>query len=164
VREYGPLVWKTAYRLLPSEADAADCFQETFISAMEASCRSPVRHWAGLLQRLAIARALDLLRRRHRQRSEGLLDRNQPDGSAASDPVARAVAVEVGEQLRDAVGQLPNRESEVFCLRFLSELSYQEISVQLEMSIDAVGVALHRARARLRELLSGVGVVEQKQR
>ncbi|MCY2954074.1 MAG: hypothetical protein NTU53_19210, partial [Planctomycetota bacterium] len=47
VREYGPLVWKTAYRLLPSEADAADCFQETFISAMEASCRSPVRHWAG---------------------------------------------------------------------------------------------------------------------
>jgi len=32
---HGPLVWQTAWRLLGHEADAADCFQETFVSAME---------------------------------------------------------------------------------------------------------------------------------
>ena len=35
VRTHGPLVWQTAWRLLGQEADAADCFQETFVSAME---------------------------------------------------------------------------------------------------------------------------------
>ena len=33
VQEHGPLVWRTAYRLLNHEADAADCFQRTFVSA-----------------------------------------------------------------------------------------------------------------------------------
>jgi hypothetical protein len=31
VQEHGPLVWRTAYRLLGNEADAADCFQRAFV-------------------------------------------------------------------------------------------------------------------------------------
>ncbi|MCK5172149.1 MAG: hypothetical protein KAR47_02090 [Planctomycetes bacterium] len=33
VEEYGSRVWRTAYRLLGNDADASDCFQETFLSA-----------------------------------------------------------------------------------------------------------------------------------
>src|SRR5512140_2939255 len=66
VRQHGPIVWKTAYRLLGQDADAADCFQETFMSAMDYAGRHEVENWPGLLQRLATARALDQLRRRIR--------------------------------------------------------------------------------------------------
>ncbi len=162
VRDYAPLVWKTARRLLPGEADAADCFQDTFVSALECSRRGPVKHWAGLLQRLATARALDILRRRYRRPADAPVPLEVADESPASDPVSRAMAAELGGQLRDCLSQLPARESEVFCLRFLSELSYQEISDQLGLSIDAVGVALHRARARLRELLVGASCTHEQ--
>ena len=42
VRRHGPTVWRTAYRLLNDHADAADCFQETFLSALEMSRRQKV--------------------------------------------------------------------------------------------------------------------------
>jgi hypothetical protein len=33
--EHGPIVWRTAYRILANDHDAADCFQETFMSALK---------------------------------------------------------------------------------------------------------------------------------
>ena len=47
VGEHGPLVWRTAYRLLGGHADAADCFQETFVSAMDVAGREDVENWPG---------------------------------------------------------------------------------------------------------------------
>jgi len=67
VEKYGPLIWRTAYRLLGNPADAADCFQETFVSALEVSRRQRVRNFSALLVRLATARAVDRLRQRMRQ-------------------------------------------------------------------------------------------------
>jgi hypothetical protein len=67
VQQHGPLVWTTVYRLLRHDADAADCFQRTFLSALVLSRTQTVRNWPGLLQRLGTARALELLRQRLRQ-------------------------------------------------------------------------------------------------
>ena len=58
------------------------------------------------------------------------------------------------ERLRAALCDLSPQQAAVFCLRWLSELSYEEIASELELSVDAVGVTLHRARARLQELLA----------
>src|SRR5262245_29492172 len=68
VAQHGPLVWRTAQRLLAHEADAADCFQRTFTAAVELAERETIRHWPALLRRLATARALEQLRERLRQR------------------------------------------------------------------------------------------------
>jgi RNA polymerase sigma-70 factor (ECF subfamily) len=158
VREYGPVVWRTAYRLLGRDADAADCFQDAIDSAMHVAGREAVRDWPGLLQRLATARALDHLRRR--MRHAGRHDAAPPAWDALPsgehDPVEQAEAAELGERLKGALTELPPQQGEVFCLRYVNALSYDEIAAQLQMSIDAVGVALHRARGRLRELLAGV--------
>lgn len=154
VHQYGPMVWKTAYRLLGHEADAADCFQETFMSAMEYAGRQQVVHWPGLLQRLATARALDQLRRRIRT-----VRRHVPGVSfehreaPGRSPDQAAEDAELGDRLRAALCELPPQQSAVFCLRCLSELSYQEIASELGLSIDAVGVTLHRVRARLQGIL-----------
>ena len=154
VVQYGPLVWKTAYRLLTHQADAADCFQETFLSALEVTRRQEVRHWPGLLQRLATARALDALRRRVRQ-ADRLAPSTNCDAlpSRDPDPLQQAQAAELAEQLRQALSMLPARQAELFCLREISGLSYEEIAAQADLSVDAVGVILHRTRVRLRDLL-----------
>ena len=34
IREHGPAVWQTAYRLVNDRADADDCMQETFVAAV----------------------------------------------------------------------------------------------------------------------------------
>jgi len=155
VGQHGGLVWRTAYRLVGNHADAADCMQEAFIAAVELSRRQAVRNWPGLLARLATTRALDCLRSRLRRHAwQG----GQADWAGFADPnpgpPQEAQAAELSCRLRQAMAHLPNDQAEVFCLRFLNELSYREIAGQLGLTKSAVGVLLHRARRRLGELLS----------
>src|SRR5262249_36846323 len=67
VQQHGPLVWTTVYRLFRHDADAADCFQRTFLSALVLSRNQTIRNWPGILKRLGTARALETLRQRLRQ-------------------------------------------------------------------------------------------------
>ncbi len=154
VRQHSPAVWKTAYRLLGNHADAADCLQETFASALNVSRRQPVRHWPGLLQRIATHRALDRLRQRLRRTDrEHDLDDWSEVASANPGPEQAAVNAELVARLRRALTELPDQQAEVFSLKYLSDMSYQQIAAELEIEGNAVGVLLHRARTRLRELL-----------
>ncbi len=164
-RQHGSLVWRTAYRLLGSDADAADCFQETFVSALDVSRRQAVVNWPGLLQRLATMRALDLLRRRKRERRS--LAASAGWEYVASDEVGPDVKVQDAEQMegmRAAIAKLPAQQGEVFCLRYLNGLSYEEIADEMGMSVDGVGVSLHRAKNRLRELLVSACAGERETR
>jgi len=157
VEQYGGLVWATACRLVGNCADASDCFQETFLEAVKISRKEPVRDWSALLRHLAMARALDLLRVRCRQRdrTDAMAD---PDDmvSREADPGQEAEAAELAERLRAALGKLPHDQAAVFCLSCLDKLSYREIGERLGATTNAVGVLLHRARQRLRELLAPV--------
>ena len=153
IEEHGPAVWQTAYRLLGNHADAADCFQETLVSALNVSRRQRVRSFSALLTRLATARAIDQLRRRFR-RSD--CSRSPDDASAVKDeapcPAEQAQQRELADRVRRLLHQLPAQEAEAFCLRYLNDMSYQEIAGALGISTNAAGVLLHRAKARLREL------------
>src|SRR6266403_6184014 len=94
IRRCGPAVWRTAVRLLSNEADAADCFQRTFVSALEVSRKEAVRNWPALLKRLVTARAIERLRQR-RQDTHRLtgLPREAADRKAI-DPAEAAIAGE----------------------------------------------------------------------
>ena len=158
VEEYGPLVWRTAQRLLRHEADTADCFQRTFISAVEVSEREAVRNWPALLRRLATARALEQLRQRLTERERyaaskrgGTLDDEVDDRCIL--PEQAAQRNELAELLRRALAQIEPRQAEVFCLVCLDECSYAEAAEQLAISQNYVWVLLNRAKAAIRELL-----------
>lgn len=103
VQEHGAIVWKTVSRLLDNEADAADCFQDTFVSALNVSRAQTVRNWPGLLKRLATARALDRLRQRRQESSRctGMPDGFHPAEKAAG-PSRVAEARELAEHLCSA--------------------------------------------------------------
>ncbi|HUS47981.1 MAG TPA: sigma-70 family RNA polymerase sigma factor [Phycisphaerae bacterium] len=148
-------VWQTAYRLLGNRADASDCFQETFLSALELSRRQKVRNWSALLMRVCTCRAMDQLRRRCRRadRHEDVADWAAV-ASPNPGPSEWALAAELSQRLRLALAALPGRQAEVFCMRCLNDLSYRAIARLLGIKTSAVGVLLHRARSRLRELLS----------
>jgi len=151
IKKHGPLVWKTTYRLLANHTDAADCFQETFVSALEVSRRQPVRNFPALLARLATARAIDRLRQRSHQPLSNTEDASWiAVPSANPGPVQQAQQDELAARLRKALGQLPPQEAQVFCLRYLNDMSYRQIAKQLGIKTNAAGVLLHRARAKLR--------------
>jgi RNA polymerase sigma-70 factor, ECF subfamily len=154
VEQHGPMVWRTAYRLLNSDADAADCFQRAFLSALELERKEGIRNWPALLKRLATARALESVRRRCREsnRLTGLVDNTIIDRKEVG-PAKAAEASELAEHLREALAALDCRQAQIFCLACLDELSYQEIAEQLGITVSHVGVLLNRARAELRERL-----------
>ena len=151
VKEHGPIVWQTAYRLLANHSDTADCFQETFLAALEISRRQQIRNMAGLLQRLATTRAIDRLRQRTRQERHATAANPRPGNTGNYGPVENAQRRELGKRLRLAIAQLPPQEAKAFCLRYFSEMSYRQVARQLNIKANAAGVLLHRAKARLRE-------------
>ena len=156
VQQHGPLVWTTVYRLLRHDADAADCFQRTFLSALVLSRTQTIRNWPGLLQRLGTARALEALRHRLRQaqRLRPLLA-EVAVSSGTPEPDQAAAVSELGDHLREALAQLDARQAQVFCLICLDGLSYAETADQLGLTVSHVGVLLNRARLGLRERLQG---------
>jgi RNA polymerase sigma-70 factor (ECF subfamily) len=155
VQEHGSLVWRTVYRLLTHDADAADCFQNTFVAAWQFAQRKSVRHWPGLLRRLATARALERLRNRYQQGTTltQQLEPSVPDPGAI-EPDANLRHDELAGELRRALATLDPTQAEVFCLACLEEMSYRDIAGQLGISVNHVGVLLNRARTRLRECLA----------
>lgn len=154
VRDYGPIVWKTAYRLLNNDADAADCFQDTFVSALRLSRAEIVRNWPGLLKRLATARALDRLRQRRHESSRctGMPEDLHP-AEKAPGPSRIAESIELTEHLRAALAELDIRQAEVFCLACLEDIDYRHVAEQLGLTVGHVGVLLNRAKSSLRERL-----------
>jgi len=149
VREHGPVVFGTAWRILGHVADAEDVAQEVFLEAYQWPISRPVRSWGGLLRRLSACRALDRLRQRKN---------NVPlDGLAimtnGAGPEEEAVGHELADRLRLKLSHLPPREGTVFCLRYFEDLSYQEIAELLTITPGAVAAALCKARAKLETLL-----------
>jgi RNA polymerase sigma-70 factor (ECF subfamily) len=155
LEEHGPMVWRIAYRLLGRADEAQECLQETFLSALRVVQRDGVKSWGSLLRHLATARALDQLRSRiRRQQHEGNGAALDTAADHRADPVQIAQEAELASRLRDALGQLPPREGEVFALRFFEQMRYREIGKVLGLRSNAVGVLLHQARERLRGLLA----------
>ncbi len=150
VWEHGPLVFGTAWRILGHASDTEDVVQEVFLQAYQVLRARGVRNWPGLLRRLAACRALDRLRQRKATVPLDGLDLV----SSGSAPDAAAMGRELAERLREAIAQLPDGEATVFCLRYFEDLSYQQIADTLKIRPGAVGVALHKARAKLDALLT----------
>jgi RNA polymerase sigma-70 factor (ECF subfamily) len=76
-------------------------------------------------------------------------------------PAENAESNELTQRLRHALGQLPANHAEVFCLACLDGWSHQEIAEHLVISVDYVGVLVHRAKKELRELLAWIAEVQK---
>lgn len=152
VREQGPAVFGTAWRILRNAADAEEVVQEVFLEAHRMMKTRAIDRWGGLLRRVAVCRSLDRLRQRKPILPlDGVILTSNTDS-----PEAEAIGRELAERLRQALAVLPDRESTVFCLRYFEDLGNDQIAEVLGISSGAVAVAMHKARAKLESQLTEV--------
>jgi RNA polymerase sigma-70 factor (ECF subfamily) len=144
------MVFAVAWRVLAHAADVEDVVQEVFLEAFRLQKTEVVKHWPGLLRRIATCRALDRLRQRRNDTAANVLALI----AQGPGPEEEAIGRELEERLRQAVAQLPPREAEVFCLRYFEQMSHDQIATLLEISSSAISTALHKARTRLEVLLT----------
>ena len=148
--EHGSLVLRISWRILGNRADVEDNVQEIFLRAIQIQGREKVRHWRGLLRRLATFGALEKLRRRRDHL--GLEDVSPADPGETPDE--SAMRHELQTRLRDAMADLPEREGAVFSLRYFEGMTLNEIAGSLGISYAAAGTALSRARGKLEGVIS----------
>lgn len=150
IDEHGPLVVRISWRLLGHASDVEDNVQEVFLDAYRLHMREPIRHWRGLLRRLATIGALARIRRR---RDEARLDDIKPLDQSEL-PEEFASRRELENRLRAAVAALPNREGASFCLRYFENMELAEIAQSLGITYSAAATAICRARAKLQRVFA----------
>lgn len=149
VREHGPSAYRTAWRILGHAHDTEDVLQDAFLEAHRSFCSGSVRNWRAFLNQLVTYRSLDRLRRR--KQSIELDDLLTCDGRAG--PYDEAVAREAEARIRACVAELPERQAAVFCLFHFEALSHDDIAETLNITTNAVAVALYKSREVLRGLV-----------
>jgi RNA polymerase sigma-70 factor, ECF subfamily len=160
-------VYRLAWRLTQSEADAQDVLQETFLAAYRGlqSFRGASR-FSTWLYRVAMNAALMHRRQQSRRRTEPLdayLPRFDENGQHAAEPADLRIASRADEILdqqqlaqraREGLERLPDMYRDAFVLRDLQELSTDEVAELLGIDRAAVRQRVHRARLMLRGFLS----------
>jgi RNA polymerase sigma-70 factor (ECF subfamily) len=144
-----PKLHRYCARMTGAAVDGEDVLQEALVKAIDAfPPAEPIANLEGWLFRIAHNAALDFLRRR--ARLEAL--RSDEDPEMVIDPVAttdnRAIAA---ASLRTFM-RLPVAQRSSVILMDVLGYSLEEISGFTDTSIPAIKAALHRGRARLREL------------
>jgi RNA polymerase sigma-70 factor, ECF subfamily len=146
--EMRPKLHRYCARMTGSAIDGEDVVQEALLKAVEASARLPtIANPEGWLFRIAHNAALDFLRRRARRDGGGLED---PDMIA--DPVNPARDRQIAAAGLRTFMRLPVAQRSSVILMDVLGYSLQEIGGVLGTSVPSVKAALHRGRARLREL------------
>jgi len=165
VERHEEKVYGLALRMTRSEADAAEIAQDTFLSAYqhlsefrgEAAFGSWVHKIAAnnALMRLRRQRILDVvsddLAAPEFTERGSLAEPPETDWSRRADD--KILDDELGRAIQEATDTLPEGYREVFLLKDVEGLSYEEISEMLGISIPAVKSRLHRARLALREAI-----------
>lgn len=147
-RQYGPTVFRAAWRILGSRSAAEDVQQQLFLRLIE-SPPAAVQSWPAYLTASATRLAIDALRRQNRWRLLAPLWKSgDPDDSPAED----AERAEAARFMRRALARLNPRDASCFVMRHFHDLAPSAIGAALGMSENHVSVAAHRARKALEQM------------
>jgi len=150
---YAPRIYRFIYFKVSSVSDAEDLTAEVFLKTWEyVSEGKEVKHFAGLLYRIARNRVIDFYRHRSTQPTqeidETILEKISDQGMAAK---KMQEANEVQGVIKN-LQKLKDEYREVITLRFIDELSMGEIAEILQKSQISVRVLLHRALKTLKKV------------
>lgn len=154
------VLYRTAWSLTRSDADAQDLVQETMLRAFRAIDRFDGRYPRAWL--LTIMRNANI--NRARKKKPDLLDdpdatfERSTDFADNRDPETLVVEPVFDAAVENALADLPDKFREVVELVDLNGLAYQEAAEILEIPVGTVMSRLHRARKRIREHLEVTGL------
>src|ERR1700677_2942916 len=154
VDAYSTLLFRVAYSVLRSRAEAEDVVQDSFIRVLEHRLSlETVRDLRVWLIRIAWNLALDRKRRKRPEQLDETFAKSLAGTTMPAD-TAMEEAQRFQSVLRE-IERLPKGERHVLLLSAIEELGTGEIAAVLGRSESAVRALLSRARARLRQRLEG---------
>ncbi len=159
VERHQALVAGTVARMLSSNSDVEDIAQQVFVRVWKSAGRYVARAkfttWL-----LKITRNLVFNEMRRAKRHPRVPVQIEPESEemplkdeATATPDATLLQAELQSAIETAIALLPETQRMALVLRRYEELSYEEISDVLDLSVPAVKSLLFRARTELRERL-----------
>jgi RNA polymerase sigma-70 factor (ECF subfamily) len=150
-------IFSFIYNFFHDPALCEDLTQETFLRAYRfiKSFRTSEKLSTWLF---SIARNLCIDELRRQQKGATVpLDAVDPeslvsDGPARDNPISASIQIQEGEILRRAVARLPEKYRACIVLFYFNELSYEEISRVMELSLSNTKILLFRGKKMLSEL------------
>lgn len=164
---YKDRVYNVCYRITGSPTDALDASQETFgILFRKIRAFRFESKFSSWVYRIAVNASIDLKRR---SQSRSLASPESAPGRDSSGdphaelrdedgeaPMAAASRHELEQEIERAISRLSPKMRSITVLRYLENLSYEEIAEALSISIGTVKSRLSRAHAALDRELSPV--------
>lgn len=151
VKEIRPDLHRYCARIVGSAIDAEDVVQEALAKAFYTLSTVTVTNMPGWLMRITHNKAIDFLRREGRQSVDYAEEFPVADEPEA--PIERREALTLAVSL---FLKLTPKQRSCVVLKDMMDYSLAEISELLDWSIPEIKAALHRGRARLRELSATV--------
>lgn len=143
-------LFRFAFRMTGSAADAEDIVQECFLELLRPGCSYDPGRTALRTYLFGVVRNQSLKRIERNTRARDLT----PDSTEAPSPESLALRVELQDVVSTAVAQLPESQREVLILAHYEQMPLAEIARLLELEPAAVKSRLQRGRARLKEILA----------
>jgi RNA polymerase sigma-70 factor (ECF subfamily) len=162
VELYKDKIFHLAYRMLNNKHEAEDAVQETFLRVYTNLHRyDEHQKFSTWIFRIGTNHCIDRLRKR--KHAAYSLDAEMPDGEGNDyysmlagqehSPEKQIILSETQQQIRKAIDSLPEKYKAVVILRYLQDMSLQEISDVLDMPVTTVKTRVHRGREYLRKKL-----------
>lgn len=156
-RAHAGRLYSLIVRMVGSAETAEDLLQEVFLTAYRkaGSFRgdSSLGTW---LYRMAVNHCLDYLRGRHAKMSKTTASLDEEDAMEPASPGPAVPAAINKLDLERAIAQLPDGCRTAFVLHDVEGFEHNEIARMLGVSEGTSKSQVHKARMKLRALLSGV--------
>ena len=153
------LIWRICWHYTGNRESAEDCGQETMIriwrslDSYRGDCA--LESW---VYRIAANCCMDYLRKKKRDKSVSM-EPMQEQGFDPADPSPgteeQVVAADEQKRLREAITLLPEDQREALIMTQLEKVPYEEAARLLGVSEGTIKSRVNRAKARLKEILSG---------
>lgn len=161
VELYKDKIFHLAYRMLNNKHEAEDAVQETFLRVYTNLHKYDTNQkFSTWIFRIGTNLCIDKLRKRKNTYS---LDAEMPDGEGndyyslmpadEETPEKQVIVSETQQQIRKAIDRLPEKYKSVVILRYLQDLSLQEIGEVLDMPVTTVKTRVHRGREYLKKII-----------
>ncbi|MGE8034906.1 RNA polymerase sigma factor SigW [Lysinibacillus sp. KCTC 33748] len=161
---YQHKLYQVCYRMLGNKQESEDITQEAFVRAyMNLHTFDQKRKFSTWLYRIATNLCIDRIRKKKPDYyldaevagTEGLDMYSQ---IAAGDqlPEEQIEQMELQDRIQYEIGRLPDKYRSVIVLKYIEELSLQEISEILDMPLGTVKTRIHRGREALRKQLNNL--------
>jgi RNA polymerase sigma factor (sigma-70 family) len=148
---YRDRLGRYAMRMLGNSADAEDALQETFVRGYRSLARcTDADKFGAWMFGILVNRCRTIGGRRGRRQERVISDEPAISRASVAHPEDNDA---LREEIEWAVAQLSQTHREAFLMKFVEELSYEEMMKLTGLKLSALKMRVARARDQLRRLL-----------